>query len=234
MSDRDARYNPMELLINATAADTANSVEWSALYDFHKITEEWQQARKQTYRSAQAERLLEQLLEMSQSEVLKPVVWRAYVKVCSEDAATIRKEQETEFQKTPQEPSVKATTVNQPTDKQKTPLKKFFHKLLDIWYGILPILLLVGIPIALCVIIGWSKIPKVIASLTKIGDGSWFWGIILTLFAGIGALNLVIGICFTIEKIDEKLGEKASLWMPVFLTATLLGVAALFIILKRS
>ena len=66
------------------------------------------------------------------------------------------------------------------------------------------------------------------------GGGSWFFGIILTLFAGIGALNLVIGICFTIEKIYEKLGEKASLWMPVFLIATLLGVAALFIILKRS
>lgn len=129
MSDRDPRYNPIELLINATEADTETAAEWSALYDFQKIAAEWKKEKQkrdnfvrhsaststvqpaiQEHLRLQAaasvkriKQLGSQLQEMSQSEVLEPVVWRAYEKVCAEGAEIVRKKQEAEFQRKLQE-----------------------------------------------------------------------------------------------------------------------------------
>lgn len=280
MSDRDPRYNPIELLINATEADTENAAEWSALYDFQKIAAEWKKERQardniikhsattamlqpttQDHLKLQVqncnkkiEQLRDQLLQLSQSEALKPVVERTYEKVVEADLIAFRKKQEAEAERKlqamteeyqqkrrlaeenrrkQQEQSAQKESVNLPPHNPEKHSKKFFHKLSDIWWGILPILIFVGIPIALCVIIGWEEIPKVISALAEMGGGSWFLGVLLALFAGIGALNICVGITFTIEKIGEKLGKKASLWMSLYLVTTLLGLVALSLLVKK-
>ncbi len=125
MSERDPRYNPIELLINASESETETEAEWSALYDFKTIARELENEKAKrdnfvrysastaTIRPEIQERLRLQaddavkkikqlsiqLQEMSQSEVLKPVTWKAYRKVVEADLIEFKKEQEAEFQR---------------------------------------------------------------------------------------------------------------------------------------
>ena len=125
MSERDPRYNPIELLINASDSETETAAEWSSLYDFKKVAEELEKEkakrdnfvrhsaytsnlqpeiqewlRLQAAETAQKiKQLSDQLREISQSEVLKPVVWKAYRKVVETDLIEFKKEQEAEFQR---------------------------------------------------------------------------------------------------------------------------------------
>lgn len=126
MSERDPLYDPEELLKSASAADAETAEEWSALYDFHKTTEELQQETEKFHSlltftekpsflnmhptiqesvkskakeyAANINLLSAKLSEMSRSDVLEPVVWRAYEKARAEDVEIVRKQQEEEFQ----------------------------------------------------------------------------------------------------------------------------------------
>ena len=109
-------------------------------------------------------------------------------------------------------------------------MKKFIKKILDTWYGILPILLLLSVPLALCIAIGWRSIPAIITALSLIGGGSWLIGVLLVLFGAIGFLNIMAGVFNQAEKIGKKHGNKAFV---LYLATTLLGMIALNILLKR-
>lgn len=110
-------------------------------------------------------------------------------------------------------------------------LKKIFHKLADAWYGVLPIIILVGIPIAICVAIGWKHIPKIIGVLTKLGGGSWLLGIPLVVFSATGFLGICYAVIYAAEVIGKKLGSK---WAIGYIIVTSLGIVALKIIIERS
>lgn len=110
-------------------------------------------------------------------------------------------------------------------------IKRILHKLSDIWYGALPILLLVGVPISLCIIIGWKKILKLLAVLVEIGGGSWLIGAILILFSAFGLLSICYAVVNAIEIIGKKLGSK---WAILYIIVTSLGIVALTILLERS
>ena len=109
--------------------------------------------------------------------------------------------------------------------------KRMLEKLSDIWYGMLPFLILLGIPLALCVAISWKDIPKIIGSLTEIGRGSWIFGLFLALFGSIGCLSIYYAVINTVETIGKKFGNK---WATRYIIATLLGYIALRILLERS
>ena len=110
-------------------------------------------------------------------------------------------------------------------------LKKLFHKLLDVWYGMLPILLLLGVPLAICVALGWKSIPGIIGALARLGGGSWFIGALLVLFGAIGFINITAAIFNQAEMIGKKYGRKA---FGLYLTTTFIGLVALTILSKRS
>lgn len=113
----------------------------------------------------------------------------------------------------------------------KNLLKKIFRNLTDVWYGILPILILVGIPIAICVAIGWKHIPKIIGVLTALGSGSWLFGILLLAFSATGFLCICYAVINAAEVIGKKLGSK---WAIGYIIVTSLGIIAMKIILERS
>ena len=110
-------------------------------------------------------------------------------------------------------------------------LKKIFRKLSNTWYGILPILILVGIPIAICVAIRWKHIPKTMGVLSDLGGGSWLFGILLLFFSIIGLVSIVYAVIHAVEVIAKKLGNKWAIW---YIIATSLGMVALKIIIERA
>ena len=109
--------------------------------------------------------------------------------------------------------------------------KRMLEKLSDAWYGMLPFLVLLGAPLALCVAIKWKDIPKIVGSLAEIGRGSWIFGILLVFFGSIGFLSICCAVINTVETIAKKLGNK---WANIYIVITLLGFVALKIILERS
>lgn len=102
-------------------------------------------------------------------------------------------------------------------------MKKLIERLKEIWYGALPWLLLIGAPTIICIIISWKKVLQLLTRLDEI-YGSWFWGIILNLFASIAVFNLGVGFLLTLEKISEKLNAK---WFYAYIIITSLGIFAL-------
>lgn len=110
-------------------------------------------------------------------------------------------------------------------------IRKIFHKLLDVWYGILPTFILVGIPIAICIAVGWKHSPQVISILLKIGGGSWLFGILLLLTCTTGLLSIVYAVINAVETIGKKLGRK---WAICYIIIISIGIVALEIIIKRS
>ena len=109
--------------------------------------------------------------------------------------------------------------------------KRMLEKLSDAWYGMLPFLILLGVPLALCVAIKWKDIPKIIGSLTVIGRGSWIFGILFVSFGAIGCLSIYYAVINTVETIAKKLGNK---WAKIYAVVTLLGYFALRILFERS
>ena len=108
-------------------------------------------------------------------------------------------------------------------------LKKIFRKLSNAWYGILPFLLLVGIPITICVAIRWKHIPKTIGVLSDIGGGSLLFGILLIVFSAAGFVGIAYAVINAVETIGKKLGRKWAIWYSIVIT---LGIAALKILLE--
>ena len=98
-------------------------------------------------------------------------------------------------------------------------MKKFWERLKDIWYGMLPILLIVGIPIVIAItvwlIINWNDIPRILGIIADIGNGSLLYGIILILFAIIGLVNAFAAFMMWFKKFSEMLDTKNK---PGFLT----------------
>lgn len=127
MSDRDPRYNPIALLINAGATETRTGAEWSALCEFHEVAEQWKQeadkldsilsfmesssfanlqpnikefTQEQAKNSSvNATSLFAQLVKLSQSDILRPVIRKAYEKALEADMESCRIEKEDTFQK---------------------------------------------------------------------------------------------------------------------------------------
>lgn len=99
--------------------------------------------------------------------------------------------------------------------------KKIFNKIMDTWYGILPFLVLLGIPTILCIIIGWDKIVGLYNALIKVGNGSIIFGIAIFVFKLIGAINILVGFILTLEAISKKLSRK---WFYIYIIVTVLSI----------
>ncbi|MBR5594035.1 MAG: hypothetical protein IKW46_08185 [Bacteroidaceae bacterium] len=113
-------------------------------------------------------------------------------------------------------------------------MKKLFERLKELYYGMLPWLLLIGVPIILCILIGIVFAgEEILQALTQLDKtyGSWLWGIILYLFGGVALFNLFIGFILTIEKISKKLSEK---WIYIFIIVTAFGIFALTLLWKGA
>lgn len=80
MSERDPRYNPIKLLFDASEKDTSNEAELYALNEYQLIARRWKYGNEEADKS-----LFKEVLEMSSSDILKPVVERAYKRVIEED-----------------------------------------------------------------------------------------------------------------------------------------------------
>ena len=87
-------------------------------------------------------------------------------------------------------------------------MKKFLEKLKEAWYGALPILLLVGGPLALAVVVLliciWNDIPKILSHITDLGNGSLLYGALLILFGIVGIINISVSVWFTMHKIMDQ------------------------------
>lgn len=102
-------------------------------------------------------------------------------------------------------------------------MKKLWEQLKELWYGMLPWILLIGVPIILCIIIAWKDILKLLTGLDEL-YGSWLWGVILCLGAIIAVFNIGVGLILTLEKISEKLNSK---WFYAYIIVMAFGIFAL-------
>ena len=113
-------------------------------------------------------------------------------------------------------------------------MKKFWEKLKDMWYGMLPILLIVGIPIAIPVaawlVINWNDIPNMLGNIANIGKGSLLYGVFLILFGLIGLTNAVIAFMMWFRAFTEWLDKKAKsrFWFWCVIIVVTFGWYALF------
>ena len=117
-------------------------------------------------------------------------------------------------------------------------MKKWLERLKDAFYGILPFLLLFGIPLAICIVIGvisiWDDIPKILSSISNIGNGSLIWGVILLLFGLIGLINTVIAFMLWVKAFFKLLEKKtkSTFWFWFAIITVTFGWFALFHIIK--
>ena len=120
-------------------------------------------------------------------------------------------------------------------------MKKLWERLKEAWYGALPILLIVGIPLAVAtavwLVINWNDIPKILGNITDIGNGSLLYGVFLILFGLIGLINAFAAFMmwfkkFTewLEKLDRKGKPRFLLWVIIIVVS--LGWYALFKLIK--
>lgn len=113
-------------------------------------------------------------------------------------------------------------------------MKKLFGPLKEVLYGILPWVLLIGVPIILCVLIAIVFAgEEMLRCLTLLNEiyGNWLWGIILVLLGVVALFNLSVGFILTIEKISKKLSGK---WIYIYIIVTALGIFALTILVKGA
>ena len=102
----------------------------------------------------------------------------------------------------------------------------------EFFYGSLPFILLIGIPVIIPIAI---KLPKILTLLLKLGNGSYLKGlgkILLGLVGGIGWMNIVYAIYTTIDHLDEKGIKKGWIWLYIILTILGIGAMNLIEILK--
>lgn len=118
-------------------------------------------------------------------------------------------------------------------------MKKFWERLKNAWYGILPLLLLLGIPLALTAAVwlvsNWNDMPRILGNITAIGNGSLLFGVILVLFALIGLVNAFAAFMMWAKVFFNLLERKAkSLFVFWFFTIVVtFGWYALFEIIKK-
>ena len=118
-------------------------------------------------------------------------------------------------------------------------MKKIGEKLKEAWYGALPILLLVGVPLTIAVaafLIGyWNDIPKILSHIADMGNGSLLYGAFLILFGVVGLTNIAVSVWITAHKIDDYLtrNQKKSTPLIIFLVVTVLGVYAAAELLRK-
>lgn len=97
-------------------------------------------------------------------------------------------------------------------------MKEFIKKLKDIFYGALPILIMIGIPTAIALAIfvtfNWDSL-KVLSFIDIIG----------IIFGTIGAFNIGVGLLFTVKKMIEK--RFKAFWIVIYVILTAAGVFAL-------
>ena len=106
-------------------------------------------------------------------------------------------------------------------------MKKLWDKLVEKFYGILPFLIILGLPsliaLAWWLACNWDDIPKIMNMLSQIGKGSYLLGIFSVIFGAIFFFHTLTGFVLTLEKIDEKLNAK---WFYIYIITTVLGFIA--------
>lgn len=117
-------------------------------------------------------------------------------------------------------------------------MKKIWERIKDAWYGASPILILVGLPTAICIVIGliniWDDIPKILNNISAVGNGSLFFGLVLFIFSFIGAINTFIAFLLWFKKFTELLERKAKseFWFWLYFIIVAFGWYALFKLIK--
>lgn len=113
-------------------------------------------------------------------------------------------------------------------------MKKLWDKLVEMFFGILPILIIFGLPSLIALIVwlacNWDDIPKILNILSQIGKGSYLLGIFSILFGAIFIFNTFTGFVLTLEKIEEKLNAK---WFYTYIITTFLGFIAIMILINN-
>ena len=120
-------------------------------------------------------------------------------------------------------------------------MKKWFERLKELWYGILPLLILLGIPIAVSIVIwivcNWNDIPDILSNIAGIGNGSLAWGILVIVFGIIGLINAFAAFLMWfkkfsewLEKLDRKEKPRFLLWIIIIVVT--FGWYALFKLIK--
>ena len=121
-------------------------------------------------------------------------------------------------------------------------MKKLWQRIKDAWYGALPILLLVGIPIAIAFVIwvisNWNDLPRIVNHISAVGNGSLLYGVILLLFALIGLINAFAAFMLWFKKFTEWLERldrkgKPGLLLWVIIIVVTFGWYALFELINR-
>ena len=113
-------------------------------------------------------------------------------------------------------------------------MKKIWERIKDAWFGALPLLILVGIPTAICIVFVlisiWDDIPEIIDNISTVGNGSLIYGIILIIFGLIGAINAFAAFMLWFKKFTELLDRKAKsyFWFCFYLIVVVFGWYALF------
>ena len=117
-------------------------------------------------------------------------------------------------------------------------MKKFWERLKDMWCGMLPILLIFGIPLAMAIAVwlvsNWNDIPKILGIIANIGKGSLLCGIILILFAVVGLVNAGAAFMMWVFAFTKWLNRKAKsrFWFWCIIIVVTFGWYALFKLIK--
>lgn len=117
-------------------------------------------------------------------------------------------------------------------------MKKWLERLKEKWFGILPLILLLGIPSAVGIVI-WAicnrdDIPVILGHISDIGNGSLIYGIIIALFSLIGLVNAFAAFMMWFKAFSEWLERKAKshFWFWLAIIIVTFGWYAIFKIIK--
>lgn len=117
-------------------------------------------------------------------------------------------------------------------------MSKWRDRTKEAWYGILPLLILLGVPtvvgLVIWIIFHWDDIPAILNRITIIGNGSLTYGAIITLFSLIGLFNAFAAFMLWFKKFTEFLERKAKsiFWFWFIIIVVSFGWIALFEIIK--
>lgn len=117
-------------------------------------------------------------------------------------------------------------------------MKKLWGKIKESWYAALPILILIGIPLAICFILwlisNWDDIPRLLDNITAVGNGSLLYGLILFVFSVIGAINAFVAFMLWFKALTEWIDRKGKslFWFWCIIIVVTFGWYALFELIR--
>lgn len=118
-------------------------------------------------------------------------------------------------------------------------MKNAWDKFKEAICGVIPLLILFGIPTAIPIAIGivsiWDDMPQILNRITYLGNGSLVTGILLLLLGLVGLIvafsAFMLWAKYFLEYLNKKAKSKFWFWFPIVIST--FGLYALFKIITK-